>query len=439
MWLLALALNAWAACPDEKITADAIEEHLGAAYAAYSAQDVDGYVQTYASLAQHVACLDEVLSADGAADLLLFQGVHAALMGDPERARNMFFGARHVRSDLALPATVEQLGGDPVAVFSELGEQPETQVKALPDAPRATFYVNGTAARERPVDLPAVVQVQAPDSRVVWTALLPGSGGLPDWVVAGEIETDVSRGLLDATGYRMVRVEPGTFAMGAPREQPGRDRDSDETEHEVTISRPFLLGATEVTQELWEAAMGSNPSRYVVQGRPVEQVSWMDAVRFCNRLSRLEGLPEVYAIEDEDHVVWDRSATGYRLPTEAEWEYAARAGLRTRYSGSDKPDEVAWWGLGGGGRTHVVGQLKANAFGLYDMSGNVYEWVWDWHAPFPSTPQTDPVGPGTGKYRVYRGGAHTNGRRDLRLGDRKTGGPSMTKPWIGFRIARSIE
>jgi formylglycine-generating enzyme required for sulfatase activity len=153
--------------------------------------------------------------------------------------------------------------------------------------------------------------------------------------------------------------------------------------------------------------MGDNPSHFTGDNLPVEQVNWFKAVEFCNKLSQNEGLAPAYTVNGED-VSWNRSANGYRLPTEAEWEYAARGGNGSpgnfTYAGSNNVDEVAWYNGNSGDKTHPVGTKKANGLGLYDMSGNVWEWCWDWYGDYSGSAQTDPVGVSSGSYRVLRGG-----------------------------------
>jgi formylglycine-generating enzyme required for sulfatase activity len=199
------------------------------------------------------------------------------------------------------------------------------------------------------------------------------------------------------TRYRaaLVRIEPGSFLMGSPASEDGR-RDN-ETQHAVRISQAFLLGQTEVTQGQYQAVMGHNPSlNKESPHHPVERVSWFDAVAYCNKLSEKEGLTPCYRINGIT-VTWTGklSCPGYRLPTEAEWEYAARGGRAGEvYSGSNDVDRVAW----SDSKTHVVKGKAPNAWGLYDMSGNVWEWAWDWLAPYQSS--TDPTGPERGEPRV---------------------------------------
>ncbi len=199
--------------------------------------------------------------------------------------------------------------------------------------------------------------------------------------------------------FKMIKVEGGTFSMGATSEQ-GRDAYNDEKPvHSVTLS-DYYIGETEVTQELWQAVMGSNPSEFKGNNqRPVESVSWNDFQEFIKKLNRLTG-------------------KNFRLPTEAEWEYAARGGKYSRgykYSGSNDADEVAWYDDNSGRTTHSVKTKKANELGLYDMSGNVYEWCNDWYGDYQSNSQTNPTGPSKGEYCVLRGGSWFNNDRCVRV------------------------
>ena len=199
-------------------------------------------------------------------------------------------------------------------------------------------------------------------------------------------------------------IPPGSFIMGSPPTdmQAGED---ERPAHEVTISRSFEMLTTPVTQSLWTSAMGGDrsPSRFSGADRPVERVSWLDAVMFCNTLSRAAGLDEAYFVGGQA-VRWKGfDSLGYRLPTEAEWEYACRAGTTgARYG---ELDAVAWHDDNSGGESHPVGQKQPNAWGLYDMLGNVYEWCGDGYGPYPTGSATDPVGPSDVPDRVYRGGS----------------------------------
>ena len=221
--------------------------------------------------------------------------------------------------------------------------------------------------------------------------------------------------------------------------------------HLVEISRTFDIGKNLVTQALWERIMGKNPSVLEESTHPVENVSWFDCIHFCNTLSNKEGLQPAYAINGV-YVTWNRSSDGYRLPTEAEWAFAARGtSARTssfaakanqdfEYSGSDNPDEVAWTRENSNKQTHPVGQKKPNGFGLYDMSGNVSEWVWDWYDKeyYQRSPSKDPTGPESGTLRVLRGTHKDQSFTSARLSCRGVSRPTGCGDTLGMRLCRSI-
>lgn len=207
--------------------------------------------------------------------------------------------------------------------------------------------------------------------------------------------------VINSIGMKFVKIPKGTFTMGAPETELGFGRD--EAQHEVTISKDFYLGVFEVTQSEYSKLMEKNPSQNRYPGRfdsvdtdelPVEQVSWEDAVEFCSRLSES---PEE-----------KKESRLYRLPTEAEWEYACRAGSKTAYSFGDDPELLpshGWYAKNKYQSTREVGILPPNRWGLYDMHGNVAEWCSDWYAEYPKLPVTDPIGPSEGTFRILRGGS----------------------------------
>jgi len=271
----------------------------------------------------------------------------------------------------------------------------------------------------------------------------------------------------------MVSIPGGSFTMGSPTEE--ANRNSDETQRQVTLSA-FRMGKYEVTQEQYEAVMKTNPSWFTISNnkqpapgetavkRPVEQVSWYDAIVFCNKLSIAEGFTPAYRINNStDPAAWGPvpgsgdatwngvamvpDSDGYRLPTEAQWEYAAKGGNNSPgnyiYAGSNTPDNVAWYTDNSetdssGKKTHEVGKKTANGLVLYDMSGNVAEWCWDWYGAYPSVAQTDPVGvpTGTSISRVFRGGSWLYSDSDARSACRSRLGPSSRLSYIGFRLVR---
>jgi len=248
----------------------------------------------------------------------------------------------------------------------------------------------------------------------------------------------------------LVYVESGTFQMGSTT------GNSDEKPvHSVTLS-DFYIGKTEVTQAQWKAVMGNNPSDFKGDNLPVESVNWFDAVECCNKLSEMEGLEKCYTIDydkmdpnNKDNYGNDNykflvscnfNANGYRLPTEAEWEYAAKGGNKSRgytYSGSNTIDDIAWYDGNSGRKTHSVATKQPNELGIYDMSGNVWEWCWDCHGVYPSSSQTDPKGPSSGTYRVLRGGCFYNFyAEDCQVANRAYSKQDCSGNGDGFRVVR---
>ena len=208
---------------------------------------------------------------------------------------------------------------------------------------------------------------------------------------------------VNGVAFNMVKVSGGTFQMGATSEQ-GSDAESDEKPvHQVTLS-DYYIGETEVTQELWQAVMGSNPSGFTGSGLlPVERVSWDDCQTFITKLNALTGMQ-------------------FRLPTEAEWEFAARGGNSSqgyKYSGSNNIVDVAWYTKNSNSKTHEVGTKAPNELGLYDMSGNVWEWCQDWYDYYSSSAQTNPTGPTSGYHHMHRGGSWYGSAGNCRVSRRK--------------------
>ncbi len=229
-------------------------------------------------------------------------------------------------------------------------------------------------------------------------------------------------------------ITVSTFMMGAWVEDQ-HSYHSEHPSHTVTLTQDFMMGKYPVTQGLWQRVMDNNPSRFKGDNRPVESVSWFDALAFCNKLSELEGFESVYTIKGT-HVVCNWNANGYRLPTEAEWEYSTRGGEYHKYAGSDNVDEVAWHLLNSDRQTHPVGQKKSNGFGLYDMSGNVLEWVWDWYGEYSSDSVVNPTGISSASGRVSRGGIWSTYPNLLRSAKRFYYSPTYRRYYIGFRLSR---
>ena len=219
----------------------------------------------------------------------------------------------------------------------------------------------------------------------------------------------------------MIYVAPGSFMMGSPSTEEGRE--DDETQHRVTLTKGYWLGETEVTQAQWESVMGINPSRFKGASRPVECVSWNDCQAFIaivNREARRQFGGE------------------FRLPTEAEWEYACRAGSKGSYAGTGKLDDMGWCSDNSGEQTHEVKGKEANAWGFYDMHGNVLEWCQDWYGEYQSGAVTDPTGSASGDARVLRGGCWDGGARFCRSADRGRLRPGVCYDYYGFRLACSV-
>ncbi len=216
-------------------------------------------------------------------------------------------------------------------------------------------------------------------------------------------------------GQTFVYIPPGTFMMGSPPDERGRA--ADETQHLVTLTRGFYIQTTEVTQYQWQTVMGSNQANFQDCGPlcPVESVSWHDAQKFITQLNQRPGTHR------------------YRLPTEAEWEYAARAGATGLFA-ADSVGAVAWYRDNAGAKTHPVGMKAPNARGLHDMHGNVSEWVQDWYGNYPAGDAADPTGPANGHFRVNRGGAWDMPAFGCRAAQRMINGPGSIASTLGFRL-----
>ena len=234
----------------------------------------------------------------------------------------------------------------------------------------------------------------------------------------------------------MKLLPSGVFQMGDSRSL-NPDPDS-LPKHEVSFSKPFWMTLYPVTQEFYRSVVGKNPSFQKHPKNPVEMVTWFDAVRFCNTLSLREGLNPVYDIIEEEELVvkWNKNESGYRLPTEAEWEYAARADSEFLYSGSNRANEVSWTSKNSQGVSHSVGKKKPNAWGLYDMSGNVWEWCWDWKGPYKKNSAADPIGAKEGNGRIFRGGSFLVKEDILPVSHRGFENPNVRAETVGFRLVR---
>ncbi len=244
---------------------------------------------------------------------------------------------------------------------------------------------------------------------------IPQSSAQPTSLIIPQLQAELNK-LIN----NMVYVSGGTFTMGATSEQGGDAYDDEKPTHRVTL-RSFYLCKYEVTQALWIAVMGENPSYFKGNNLPVEQVSWNECQTFISRLNNLTG-------------------KNFRLPTEAEWEYAARGGNRScgyKYSGSNNLSDVAWYTDNSGSKTHPVGSKSPNELGLYDMSGNVWEWCSDWYGTYCSSSLTHPTGPSSGSGRVGRGGSWDFDAWFCRSSYRFGSTPDDSGSYLGLRLALS--
>ena len=253
-----------------------------------------------------------------------------------------------------------------------------------------------------------------------------------------------------------VLIKGGSFGMGSPESEAWRS--ADETQHVVTVS-DFYMSKYELTQKEYEEITGHNPSNFSGENLPVENISWLDAVAYCNARSEKDGLTPVYTI-DGQNVSWDRSANGYRLPTEAEWEYACRAGTTTPFYMENSPSaqDANYYGHypyeiednyfsqgnlevkpGEYRQTTVpVDSFSENPYGLYNMHGNVGEWVWDYYGTYSTEADTDPAGAESGTLRIYRGGGWNDFAKNMRSAYRATLEQNKGSFNIGIRLVRNV-
>jgi len=354
--------------------------------------------------------------------LSLLEGEHLIRVGAPG-------GAWAVREQRVTVARGETLPLE-VTLAQQFG-----RLVVLSDPPEAVIYLDGKRLGPSPQIVPAVV---VGEHRV--EAVLAGHETLQETVrVEPESEAKVDLGLVATTWQPaesvkggcpagFVRVPAGTFEMGSVSSLAAVD---EAPLHLVEIDA-FCMARTETTQAEWLAVMESDPSRFKGDQRPVEQVSWDDAVAYCNKRSQREGLRLAY--DSSGRRI--RDADGYRLPTEAEWEYAARAGTTGDRHGP--LNDIAWHGENSDGQTHDVATKVPNVLGLYDMLGNVWEWTGDWMGPYTRMALKDPTGPAAGTHRVNRGGGWRGDSRYVRAPRRVGYLPGMRGSSLGFRVVRPL-
>ena len=342
---------------------------------------------------------------------------------------NQYFGSTFLAGGSATPAAPEaaSAGRTPQAAQKATGTL-TIQVRA-----RGTLYLNGTAMGQL-----------ASGSSTRLDDVAAGRASLEMRYADGKTESravEVVKNSVAAVSFthvedrkvpeNMVFVQGGSFQMG---DTFGGGATDQKPVHPVTVSS-FYLGTNAVTQKEWRDVMGSNPSYFKADDLPVVNVSWLDAVQYCNKLSARKGLEPCYEFNGAN-VICDFSKNGFRLPTEAEWEFAARGGVRskgTMYSGAAKPDGIGWLASNSEGAPHPVGQKKPNELGLFDMTGNVWQWCWDRYAPYGAGPQTDPQGASSGDNRVLRGGSWNSS--DWSIAHRNESWAVGSTNDEGFRVA----
>ncbi len=372
-------------------------------------------------------------------------------------------------------------GSDPTTASSSVASGGTLSLPAnasLKAMATATGYANSSVATATQVAMPSIQVSQGSTPTVSMSSLTAGatlyyttdgtdpssssascaspcSFALPSGALAVKLRALASdSGLLDSRVNAQVErsIPAGSFTMGSPSTETGRS--SNETQHSVTLTQAFGMSGTDVTQGQYQGLMGVNPSYFTACGLmcPVEMVTWFDAVLFCNARSRAEGRDTVYSytgltgsygngVTALAGLATDLSKNGYRLPSEAQWEYAARAGTTTAYfwgSASDAAtvSSYAWFSSNAGNTTHPVATKSPNGYGLYDMAGNVWQWTGDWYGTYSTTAVTDPSGPSSGTYRVFRGGSWGNGASSLRSAYRGYIDPGGRYFSFGFRSVR---
>ena len=288
-----------------------------------------------------------------------------------------------------------------VTLSKEVASMNQTSKTAIPQQ----------AQPQQPVAQPQPVSSMASSST---------SGASSNMVGSSTSGSVITIPVKDGISIEMVKVEAGSFNMGATPEMQNPDED-EKPVHRVTLTNNYYIGKYEVTQALWKTVMGNKSSRFKGDNLPVEKVSWNNCQKFISKLNKLTG-------------------KSFCLPTEAEWEFAARGGKKSRgyqYSGSNTLGDVAWYEGNSGSKTHAVGTKQPNELGIYDMTGNVYEWCQDWYGSYSSSPQTNPIGAVSGSCRVYRGGCWVSSARNCRTSYRGRRTPDFRYGFLGLRLVLS--
>jgi formylglycine-generating enzyme required for sulfatase activity len=308
-------------------------------------------------------------------------------MDNPAEAAKFLNEAMDAATRKYVPAAAKPVEEAPEAACTEMGDWYRGLAdQATAPASKGAMLERAKAYYTRFVDLHKADDVARAGATLMLMKIDDALAKLGPAVVGMPGSSSLTLDLGKGVTMKLALIRPGKFTMGSPDSEQDR-RDKEGPQHEVVITKPFYMGATEVTQAQYEAVMGTNPSKYRGPTNPVENVSWEDAGEFCRKLS-------------------EKTGKAVRLPTEAEWEYACRAGTKTRFSFGDSDSDLgdyAWCGRNSGGKTNPVGRKKPNPWGLYDMHGNVGEWCADWYGSYSIKASTDPQGAGSGDRRVSRG------------------------------------
>jgi formylglycine-generating enzyme required for sulfatase activity len=388
---------------------------------------------------------------------------------DPTASSDLYTGPVEIASNTTLKARAYRTGWNSSQIVTAVYTITQTQTVATPIiSPQGGTYTSPRSAVITCSTLGATIRyttdnsepTQASEQYTIPLSISHDTTLKAKAFRSGWYDSQTASGtyVINFTLGEMVVVPGGTFTMGRTT---GSGSADELPTHTVNIAQ-FYIGKYEVTQLEWQNIMGSNPSFFPGdEYRPVETVNWYAAVVYCNRKSISEGLTPVYALNSNTNpnswgaipivfdTTWntmtcDWTANGYRLPTEAEWEYAARGASNTPdflYSGSNNAEEVAWYRANAGNTTHIIGHLMANNLGVYDMSGNVSEWCWDWYssAYYDVSPVNNPTGPAEGSYRVARGGDYDDHTAaNVRVTIREGKVPYFSSSTHGLRVARTI-
>ena len=351
----------------------------------------------------------------GSAESVIQQNQSLIIRYTPSTA-TVLVDNKMVRGNNGVAKTTLPVGQHSFVVFCDGYESEEGMVKLKASAPS---NLQITLMKES-VGVGIVNQQQSENQQSSNTYVASSSNNSSGSPSVASGSNAISIPVKDGISIEMVKVEAGTFMMGATSEMK-HPYHWEKPVHQVTLTNDYYMGKYEVTQALWEVVMGSNPSNFKGDNLPVEEVSWNDCQEFISKLNSMTGRK-------------------FRLPTEAEWEYAARGGKKSRgyqYSGSNSISDVAWYSGNSGRVTHPVGTKQANELGIYDMSGNVYEWCSDWYGSYSSSSQTNPTGADSGSSRVYRGGSWIYIAWLCRLSYRAGNTPGYRSYGLGLRLALS--